>query len=151
MRLLTIVILALLATTFSQSGIAAAGDDAGRDNRLQPFQDLIAQEKFAQAIKLLDKALTENANNADLLNLVAFCHRRLGHYEIALNYYQKALAQVPEHRAANEYLGELYLLLGQVDKAGQRLQVLDKDCFFGCDEYDQLKQAIEQYRKANPG
>ena len=28
--------------------------------------------------------------------------------------------------------------------------MLDDECFFGCDEYDDLKQAIEDYRRRNP-
>ena len=151
MRSISIVVLLFFCATLPQPGLAAGGDDAERGSPLQPFRELIEQEKFTQAIKKLDQALAEDDGNADLLNLIAFSHRRLGHYEIALNYYLKALSQAPKHRAANEYLGELYLHLGQLDKAEQRLQVLDKDCFFGCDEYDQLKLAIEQYRKANPG
>ena len=37
----------------------------------------------------------------------------------------------------------------QVGKmAEERLQVLDKACFFGCREYDKLEQAIMQYRNS---
>jgi hypothetical protein len=43
-----------------------------------------------------------------------------------------------------------WLRLGQPEKAEERLAVLDKECFFGCEEYDELKQAIEEYRKLNP-
>lgn len=151
MRLISIFASLLFGAILWQHGLAAGGDDADRAIPLKAFRKLIKQEKYTQAIEGLDKALAEDDKDADLLNLVAFSHRRLGHYEIALNYYQKALALEPRHRAVNEYLGELYLHLGQLDKAEQRLQVLDKSCFFGCKEYDQLKQAIEQYRKANPG
>jgi hypothetical protein len=56
----------------------------------------------------------------------------------------------PQHRGANEYLGELYLQIGQLDKAEERLEVLDKECFFGCEEFDELKEAIADYRKQNP-
>ena len=70
-------------------------------------------------------------------------------YDSALKYYQAALKIEPEHLGANEYLGELYLQLGQVDKAEERLKVLDDECFFGCDEYDKLKEAIENWRAEN--
>ena len=89
-------------------------------------------------------------DDADLLNLYAFSQRKLNKFDIALENYQKALQIDPEHRGANEYLGELYLILDQPDKAEERLEVLDRECFFGCEEYDELKQAIEDYRKQNP-
>ena len=37
----------------------------------------------------------------------------------------------------------------QLDKAQERLQVLDKACYFGCDEFDELEEAIEVYRSQN--
>ena len=40
--------------------------------------------------------------------------------------------------------------LGELEKAEQRLAVLDKECFFGCREFDKLERAIEEYRKNNP-
>ncbi len=64
---------------------------------------------------------------------------------MALAHYGRALELEPEHRGANEYLGELYLDLGQLAKAEERLQVLDKACFFGCEEYSELKAKIEAY------
>ncbi len=129
---------------------AAGGDNWDSDSPLAPIQKLIEQQQFQQAIEKLDAALQDNPDDADLLNLMAYSHRKLDHFDIALDYYQKALQIVPKHRGANEYLGELYLRLGQLEEAEQRLAVLDKACFFGCDEFDELKQAIEEYRRQNP-
>ncbi len=119
-------------------------------SRLKPFHQMIEKQEFEQVIKELDAALLDDPDDADLLNLLAYSHRNLQHYDIALEYYQKALQLEPKHRGANEYLGELYLLLGQLEKAEQRLAILDKACFFGCDEFDELKQAIAEYRRKNP-
>ena len=49
-----------------------------------------------------------------------------------------------------ELLADLGKKLGQLDKALERLKVLDDDCFFGCEEFDELEQAIEAYRRENP-
>lgn len=135
-------------------GLATAYADGGYGNsnaksRLAPFQKLIEGEKYRQAITELDKALRDEPDDADLLNLLAYSNRKLGNFDSALEYYLKALKIDPDHRGANEYLGELYLQLGQPEKAEERLSVLDKECFFGCDEYDELKEAIEEYRKEN--
>ena len=147
MHKLTIYIVVLALAGFGLVPVYADGGDSGGGARLAPFQKLIKGEKYQQAITELDEALRDAPNDADLLNLVAYSHRKLGHFEIALENYLKALKIDPEHRGANEYLGELYLQLGQPDKAEERLAVLDKECFFGCEEYDELKQAIEEYRK----
>jgi tetratricopeptide (TPR) repeat protein len=93
--------------------------------------------------------LKETPTDADMLNLLAYSQRKLQRFDEALVNYQKALDIEPEHRGANEYLGELYLQLGQLDKAQERLQVLDEACFFGCDEFDELEEAIEVYRSQN--
>lgn len=144
----TTLVLALLA--ISASPAFADGGSDYRNSRLAPFQKLIEEQRYQQAIDKLDQALAEEPEDADLLNLVAFSHRKLERFDIALEYYLKALEIEPEHRGANEYLGELYLQLGDLEKAEERLAVLDDACFFGCDEFDELEEAIEEYRKQNP-
>ena len=83
-----------------------------------------------------------------MLNYLGFSHRKLGNYEEAERYYLRALEIEPEHRGANEYIGELYLETDRPELAEERLQVLDDACFFGCEEYDELKEAIEAYKAA---
>ena len=128
----------------------ADGGGGGSESKYGPYQELIADENYQQAVIDLQEALLAAPDDADLLNLYAFSQRKLSKFDIALENYQIALQIDPEHRGANEYLGELYLILDQLDKAEERLEVLDKECFFGCEEYDELKQAIEDYRKQNP-
>ena len=128
-------------------------DGASRDDpmsRLAPFQELIEAGQYQQAIDKLDQALKEAPDNADLLNLTAYSYRNLNQYDNALENYQKALVIDPEHLGANEYLGELYLKMGQLDKARERLVVLDDACFFGCEEFDELRHDIEIYVAENP-
>ena len=55
----------------------------------------------------------------------------------------------PKHRGDNEYLRELYQETGQLAKAEVRLAVLDKACPWGCEEYDDLKEAVEKYKAKN--
>ncbi len=150
MHILSRLLIALALAGFSFTAVHADGADGGRDSPLAAFEKLIQDEKYEQAITELDKAFKDDPDNADLFNLMAYSHRQQQHYEIALNYYQQALQVDPQHRGANEYPGELYLQIGQLDKAEQRLEVLDKECFFGCEEFDELKEAIADYRKQNP-
>ncbi len=150
MRKLTTLLLALAINGSALAPIYADGGYARGDSRLAPFQQLIDDEDYQGAITKLEKALTESPDDADLLTLLAYSHRKSRHFDVALGYYQKALQIDPKHRGANEYLGELYLQTDQLDLALERLEVIDKDCFFGCDEYDKLKQAIDDYRAQNP-
>jgi tetratricopeptide (TPR) repeat protein len=131
MQKLNHLLIVLTLAIFCLAPVHADGGDAGRDSPLAPFQKLIDGGKYQQAIIELDKALKDEPDNADLLNLMAYSQRQLKHYDIALECYQKALQVEPRHRGANEYLGELYLQIGQLDKAEERLEVLDKACFFG--------------------
>jgi tetratricopeptide (TPR) repeat protein len=129
---------------------ADGGDGSDSSSDLAGFRQLIDKRQFQQAIDEIDVALRERPNDADLLNLKAYSLRQLQDFDSALEFYRRALAVEPKHRGANEYLGELYLRLGQLEKAEERLSVLDKACFFGCDEFDELEQAIEEYRRENP-
>ncbi len=148
MKTMYYLLLAFLVSATAPA-LADGGSSGGRESKLTPYQELIEDEKYEEAIRELDQALAEDPDEPDYLNLLAYSHRQLERYEIALNYYQKALELEPDHRGANEYLGELYLTLGQLEKAEERLAVLDKECFFGCREYDKLESAIEEYRRDN--
>lgn len=107
---------------------------------------LVEDGKYAEAIPLLERVVAKDAKNADALNYLGYSNRQLGNNDAALTHYQAALALEPSHRGANEYLGELYLMLGDVAKAEERLEVLDGACFFGCEEYTELKNAITAYK-----
>jgi Flp pilus assembly protein TadD len=152
MRKTTVLFLALVLAGLFLAQIYADGGNSGdsRKSIYAPIQALIEDEQYERALIELEKALKNKADDPNLLNLYAYSNRKLSRYETALSYYQKALAIDPEHRGANEYLGELYLLLGEPEKAEERLQVLDRSCFFGCEEFDELEQAIAKYRKQNP-
>jgi DNA-binding SARP family transcriptional activator len=63
-------------------------------------------------------------------------------------HYGEALRLDPKHRDAHEYIGEAYLLVGNVGKAKEHLAALDKLCFFSCGEYRDLKRAIERHESA---
>ena len=100
---------------------------------------------YIKAIKLLSKVVAAKPKDADAWNYLGFSNRKLKRFDQALNAYQKALAINPKHRGAHEYLGELYLQTDDLANARKHLKRLDKICFFGCDEYDDLKAAILAY------
>ncbi len=106
---------------------------------------------YRAAIQSLSKAAAADPNNADAFNLLGYSYRKLGDVEMAFKQYGRALELEPRHRGANEYIGELYLETGNLAKAEEHLAVLDKTCFFGCEEYSELKQAVNAYKVGKGG
>ena len=86
--------------------------------------------------------LAEDTQNADVYNLLGFTLRKTGDYKTSLTYYTKALDLQPDHKAAREYLGELYVETGHMDKAKEQLATLAKLCPAGCEEREDLEKAI---------
>ncbi len=103
--------------------------------------------KFAEAITLLDGVVARDNTNADAYNWLAYATRKNGDPAKAIPIYEKALTLDPKHRGAHEYIGEAYLMLGDVAKAKEHLSLLDSLCTFSCSEYRDLKKSIEAYEK----
>ena len=95
------------------------------------------------------KAVETDPENADVYNLLGYSHRNLEKNDKAFVYYEKALSLDPRHKVTHEYIGELYLKLKQPEKAKEHLAKLDSICFFGCEEFDELKEAIQADEKNN--
>jgi Flp pilus assembly protein TadD len=147
----TISALALILA-FTSSDLLAAGTSSQRSRKPSVSQEFKAGQKavkakdYESALVHLSKALEKDPNSADTHNLIGYSYRKLGNTEQAFEHYRMALNINPKHRGANEYLGELYLETDQLPKAEERLAVLDKACLWGCEEYDDLKGAIEKYK-----
>jgi tetratricopeptide (TPR) repeat protein len=107
----------------------------------------IKADKYAEAIPLLQRVVGRDARNADAFNWLAYATRRNGDPAASLPLYEKALAIDPKHRGAHEYIGEAYLMLGNVPKAREHLARLNDLCLLPCAEYRDLKKAVEQYEK----
>ena len=103
--------------------------------------------KFAEAITLLDGVVARDNTNADAYNWLAYATRKNGDPAKAIPIYEKALTLDPKHRGAHEYIGEAYLMLGDVAKAKEHLVTLNSLCTFSCSEYRDLKKSIEAYEK----
>ena len=80
--------------------------------------------------------------HADVYNLMGFSLRKTGDYKQAYTFYRKALDFDPEHKGALEYLGELYVETGQIDKARENVVALKKLCPGGCEVLADLERAI---------
>lgn len=108
----------------------------------------ISQKKWSAARADLMKADKLNSKNADTKNLLGFASRKMGQTKPAMRYYKAALRLDPNHRGANEYLGELYLMLNRPAKAQAQLQKLEQICGTKtCREYKVLSRAINKAKK----
>jgi tetratricopeptide (TPR) repeat protein len=103
---------------------------------------------YPTAIRLLETVVAKDERNADAYNWLAYSIRKSGAAGRAIPIYQKALTIDPKHRGAHEYIGEAYLVLGDVAKAREHLATLDKLCFFPCEEYSDLKKAVQAYESS---
>jgi tetratricopeptide (TPR) repeat protein len=126
--------------------IAVSGSYSS-DFDILPIKKMLQQEKFLEAIDELHYELDADPDNADLLSLLGYSYRKTQNYEDALTFYKWALKAKPDHRGANEYLGELYLETGQLEKAEQQLVFLSQICSAKCDEYNLLKKAIDTHKQ----
>lgn len=106
-----------------------------------------AQDYAAALAELRD--LAEDTQQADVYNLLGFTLRKTGDFKTSLTYYTKALELQPDHKAAREYLGELYVETGNMEKAKEQLAVLAKLCPGGCEEREDLQKAISAKAASN--
>jgi Flp pilus assembly protein TadD len=95
------------------------------------------------------RTLADDVQHADVYNLLGFALRKTGDFKTSLTYYTKALEMQPEHKAAREYLGELYVETGNMEKAREQLAILAKLCPGGCEEREDLQKVISAKSASN--
>ena len=100
----------------------------------------------AAALPRLQSALKRFPDAADLHNELGFAHRRMRQLDKAFEHYKRALAINPQHRGAHEYIGEAYLMAGDVQAAERHLAALNSICLLPCDEARDLQKAIAAHR-----
>ena len=141
----------LVASDAPVMAAATGSDDSGGSGSPTKYEravELIEAADYEAGLRILEKVNRKEPGNADVLNMLGYAHRKLGRMEAALDFYQEALAIEPRHLGANEYLGELYLETGELEKAEERLAELAIACPSGCEERDELSEAVAAYREA---
>jgi len=98
------------------------------------------------AIQSLTAAAARDGRNADVQNLLGYAYRNAGQLDAAFKHYQLALKLDPRHLGAHEYIGEAYLMANNPAKAEEHLAALKRYCPATCEEYDDLKKKLDQYR-----
>ena len=148
----TLIFSILLMICASPPMLQAAGssDDDSTLKKSTDYQravSYIKKSEYNAAIPLLRKELEKNPGNADAHNYMGYVLRKGNDLKNSAVHYEKALEIDPKHLGALEYQGELFLTVGNLNLAKANLKKLDKLCWLGCDEYDDLKASIEAYQQ----
>lgn len=106
----------------------------------------IEAKNWPVAIRLFSSAALRDTRNSDLQNFLGYSYRNSGDLAAAFRHYNRALQLNPRHRGAHEYIGEAYLMAGNVAKAEEHLAELKRICLIPCDEQGHLEAKIAQYR-----
>jgi Flp pilus assembly protein TadD len=131
------------------SAFADPSPPANRDPQwLTESRVSIKSGKYEQAIQILGGA--NQANSAEWNNLMGYSLRQKQPPDLigAQKYYETALSIDPNHKGTLEYYGMLKLINGDLPGAELLLARLNKACFFWCEEYTDLKEAIRKYKLA---
>ena len=150
-KALSRILLCLNVTMFSGAAFAAGSGDDYRTTSTMPSSyqkavKIIKSGKYQEAILLLKLADSKKPKDADIYNLLGFTHRKAGDLEKAGAYYRDALKIDRKHKGALEYQGELFLMVGNKAAAEDNLRKLEKICWLGCSELDDLQTAIKNYK-----
>lgn len=130
---------------------AAMNGDVQKTSYLSPYGPEVLETQYFASVSLINKGeyqaafddLTLTAAavgpHPDVTTYMGYTQRKLGNYDLAKTYYAMALEVEPNHKGANEYLGELYVETGEMDKAKAQLAKLETICTFGCIEENELR------------
>ena len=152
------IIILLFFVSFNAIG---AGTSSSTDDSTQTADQIIKlyelaekhidNQSYNKSLKLLKK-LTKREDlgtkRADIYNLLGFSYRKLENPDLDKSFaaYMMAIELDPSHLGAHEYLGELYLMRDQKDKALIILKKLDQLAGSNSEEYKELKIAIDEYQ-----
>lgn len=154
MRALMLCILALLAGLSLAPAAFAAGMDspapAGRpvDPDYDGGKTAIESRNWKVALDSFNRVASREPGNADVQNYLGYAWRKSGNLDLAFKHYNEALRLEPSHKGAHEYIGEAYLIANNLAKAEEHLARLDKICFFSCEEFRDLKKAVDNYKSS---
>jgi tetratricopeptide (TPR) repeat protein len=140
----------IVAASLILSASAFAVDTASTKDapELTSVRAKIEAKDFNGAIAELTPMLETN-QHADVYSLMGFSLRKSGDLKQAATFYAKALDFDSSHKGALEYQGELFLQIGDVDRAKANLAKLTTLCPEGCEERDELEAQVNAAAKIN--
>jgi predicted Zn-dependent protease len=70
--------------------------------------------------------------------------RKLGRVDEGISYYLKSVKLDPHYAQVREYLGEAYVIKGDMARANAQLRKIKAICGTECEEYEDLAKAIAE-------
>jgi len=144
---------ALVGATLALTAVAARAepyevdpDLAARDEDYAAGKRAVDRKDWDEAVRRFKLAERRHPEQADAQNIPGYAHRNLKQYDLAFVHYKRAIEIEPRHRVAHEYIGETYLLTGDLAGAEKHLDALRQICLLPCDELRDLDKAVAQYR-----
>ncbi|MDE0389910.1 MAG: tetratricopeptide repeat protein [Rhodospirillales bacterium] len=128
----------------SSSSTSNAASQADQRN-IERGKQAVEAGDWERAAMFLERAAGSNPRNADVFNLLAYSYRHLDRIDEAFENYGRALDLDPKHLGAHEYIGEAYLIVGDLAKAEGHLATLQEICA-SCEETEELAEAIAQFK-----
>ncbi len=106
-------------------------------------RDLANYGRYEEAIRVLELA---SSKDEKILNYLGYSNRQIGNIELGLQYYHAAIAANPDYSRVREYLGEAYLLTGNLAGAQEQLAEIRRICGgSACEEFQMLDKQIADY------
>lgn len=93
----------------------------GTRQKISEARRLVAEKKYADAIKHLEKAYEISHDNVHVARALAHVHYKTGHLREAAEYFDRYTEASPGDTQAIETLGSIYLKLGDTEKAADVL------------------------------
>ena len=111
-------------------------------------QDLLAYASMLSHTGRPDQALTtldllKDQNSPQALNYRGYATRKAGRLDEGIGFYLKSVALDPKYTLVREYLGEAYVLKGEISLAKEQLRTIEKLCGTTCESYQDLAEAIQ--------
>jgi cytochrome c-type biogenesis protein CcmH/NrfG len=147
---------AALAWPLGATAAGGGGDEGmavkNQDPEYMAGMAAVGRKDWQEVVARMGEYVKRKPDDANGWNELGHAYRLQGQIDVALDAYGTALKIDPKHRGVREYLGEAYLQKGDLPRAEEQLKVLDKLCFFPCEEFRDLKRSITEYKmKAKPG
>lgn len=135
---------AVLSGAFAMDTPKPDPKEPDKKKELQDAREAIARGDWAGAEAAARTAVVRDPRSADAHNLYAYSIRKGAQprMDLVFRHYNEALRIDPRHRGAHEYLGEAYLMTGNLGKAKEHLAILDRLCAPGCEEQATLRRAV---------
>jgi len=113
------------------------------DKDLADYAYALAKAKrYDEALEVLN--LMKNPNTAQALNYRGYATRHMGKLDEGIGYYLQSVKLDPHYALVREYLGEAYVIKGDLVSAKYQLRKIKTICGnTDCEAYEDLEKAID--------